>query len=236
MGTTGILEDPVFLCHNSEDKPAVIQIAQQLQQNNLKPWLDVWELQPGAIWQYALEQQIERIGAVAVFVGQQGFGPWQSQEIYAFLQEFIGRQCPVIPVMLADAPQQPKLPIFLRNRHWVDFRLPAPDPLVQLVWGITGVRPSAPLDTAQVINTQPTATFSAPPPPDPVGWSPPTTPLQPEPVANVQRPPTVTSLSISAISAAIAKVANVQRPPTVPSAYRQDPIGPPPIPAPQRPQ
>jgi hypothetical protein len=34
----------VFLCHNSEDKPAVIEIAQQLQQNGLKPWLDVWEL------------------------------------------------------------------------------------------------------------------------------------------------------------------------------------------------
>ena len=157
----------VFLCHNSEDKPAVIQIAQQLRQNNLKPWLDVWELQPGAIWQYSLEQQIEHIGAAAVFVGQQGLGPWQSEEIYAFLQEFIGRKCPVIPVMLADAPQQPKLPIFLRNRHWVDFRLQEPDPLVQLVWGITGVKPSAPLSTAQVVDIQTAAT---------VGWAPPTTP------------------------------------------------------------
>ncbi|MGD1928382.1 MAG: toll/interleukin-1 receptor domain-containing protein [Leptolyngbyaceae cyanobacterium] len=127
----------VFLCHNSEDKPAVIEIAQQLKQNNLKPWLDVWELQPGAIWQFALEQQIESIGAVAVFVGQQGLGPWQSEEIYAFLQEFIKRGCPVIPVMLPGTPQQPKLPVFLRNRHWVDFRMEDPNPLSQLVWGIT---------------------------------------------------------------------------------------------------
>jgi hypothetical protein len=128
----------VFLCHNSEDKPAVIEIAQQLRQNGLNPWLDVWELQPGAIWQFALEQQIECIGAAAVFVGQQGLGPWQSEEVYAFLQEFIRRKCPVIPVMLPDAPQQPNLPIFLRNRHWVDFRLQEPDPLEQLIWGITG--------------------------------------------------------------------------------------------------
>ena len=132
----------VFLCHNSEDKAAVIQIAEQLQRNGLKPWLDVWELQPGAIWQFALEQQIERIEAAAVFVGKQGLGPWQSEEIYAFLQEFIGRKCPVIPVMLPDVPQQPRLPIFLKNRHWVDFRLQNPDPLSQLIWGITGQKPT----------------------------------------------------------------------------------------------
>lgn len=147
----------VFLCHNSEDKPAVIQIAQQLRTNGLKPWLDVWELQPGGIWQFELEQQIESINAAAVFVGQQGLGPWQSEEIYAFLQEFIRRKCPVIPVMLHDAPKQPRLPIFLKNRHWVDFRLQEPDPLVQLVWGITGKRPDSlqmESKTAEVISIQ----------------------------------------------------------------------------------
>ena len=30
----------VFLCHNSEDKPAIIDIAQKLQQKNIKPgWI-----------------------------------------------------------------------------------------------------------------------------------------------------------------------------------------------------
>ncbi len=33
----------VFLCHNSDDKSAVIEIANQLKARNLKPWLDVWE-------------------------------------------------------------------------------------------------------------------------------------------------------------------------------------------------
>ncbi|MEO0540971.1 MAG: toll/interleukin-1 receptor domain-containing protein, partial [Cyanobacteria bacterium P01_A01_bin.105] len=132
----------VFLCHNSEDKPAVIEIAEQLQAQGLKSWLDVWELRPGAIWQYALEQQIESIGAAAVFVGAHGFGPWQSEEVYAFLQEFIRRHCPVIPVILPQTKKPPELPIFLRNRHWVDFRLPEPAPLEQLTWGITGRRPS----------------------------------------------------------------------------------------------
>jgi len=130
----------VFLCHNSQDKPAVVKIAEQLRHQGLRPWLDIWELKPGAIWQFVLEEQIENIGAAAIFAGQNGLGPWQSEEVYAFLQEFISRKCPVIPVMLPETHTQPRLPIFLRNRHWVDFRLKKPDPLRQLIWGITGER------------------------------------------------------------------------------------------------
>ena len=141
----------VFLCHNSEDKPAVIEVARQLRQFDLRPWIDVWELQPGAIWQFALEQQIENIGAAAVFVGKEGLGPWQREELYAFLQEFIRRKCPVIPVMLSDAPKQPRLPIFLRSRHFVDFRKAEPDPLKQLIFGITGQRPENASNTAATI-------------------------------------------------------------------------------------
>lgn len=151
----------VFLCHNSEDKTAVIEIAEQLRRRGLKPWLDVWELQPGAIWQFALEQQIESISAVAVFAGQKGMGPWQSEEIYAFLQEFIRRKCPVIPVMLPETQTQPRLPIFLRNRHWVDFRLQNPDPFSQLIWGITGKRPSEEsLNVAETVFVQEAEQFS----------------------------------------------------------------------------
>jgi hypothetical protein len=158
----------VFLCHSTEDKPAVIQIAKQLQQKSLKPWLDVWALRPGLDWQDALEQQIEGIGAAAVFVGSSGLGPWQSQEIKAFLRVFSRRPgCPIILVLLPNAPKEPQIPLFLGSRHWVDFRRQDPDPLAQLLWGITGVMPSARLDTAQAIDAQTAAT---------VGWAPPTTP------------------------------------------------------------
>ncbi|AUB40232.1 DNA-binding transcriptional regulator YiaG, XRE-type HTH domain [Nostoc flagelliforme CCNUN1] len=92
----------VFLCHNSKDKPAVIEVAEQLQQQGIVPWLDIWHLRPGFSWQRALEDQIDQIGAVAVFVGGSGLGPWQSQEIDAFLRAFVNRQCPVIPVLLPE--------------------------------------------------------------------------------------------------------------------------------------
>lgn len=66
---TELEEFDVFLCHNSQDKPEVIEIAEQLKQQGLNPWLDIWELRPGLSWQEVLEEQIEQIQSAAVFVG-----------------------------------------------------------------------------------------------------------------------------------------------------------------------
>lgn len=130
----------VFLCHNSEDKPAVKAIAARLEAEGLYPWLDEWALRPGFSWQRSLEEQIEKIHSAAVFVGPTGIGPWQQEELYAFLRAFVRRRCPVIPVILPGVAQEPDLPIFLEGLTWVDFRLNEPDPLRRLIWGITGSR------------------------------------------------------------------------------------------------
>jgi GTPase SAR1 family protein len=130
----------VFLCHHPIDKPIIKQIGEQLKERGILPWLDEWELRPGLPWQRLLEQQIEHIKAAAVFVGKDGVGPWQYQELDAFLREFVRRGCPVIPVLLPGASYEPALPLFLRGITWVDFRLRDPDPLQQLLWGITGKR------------------------------------------------------------------------------------------------
>lgn len=131
----------VFLCHNSEDKPEVRRIADQLSARGIKPWLDENEIQPGKPWQDILEAQIGTIKAAAVFVGESGIGPWQRMEMRAFINEFVERDCPVIAVILPSATQTPQLPSLLKNLHWVDFRDARPNPLEQLIWGITGHKP-----------------------------------------------------------------------------------------------
>jgi hypothetical protein len=131
----------VFLCHNGADKPSVRRIADRLEEQGILPWLDERELPPGQPWQQLLENQMEHIRSAAVFVGAAGVGPWQEQELYGFLREFVSRRSPVIPVLLPDAPDKPELPIFLKAMTWVDFRRQDPDPLSRLIWGITGRRP-----------------------------------------------------------------------------------------------
>lgn len=135
-------EFDAFLCHNWADKPAVKQIARALKAHGILPWLDEWELPPGQPWQPLLEQQISKIRAAAVFVGAAGVGPWQQQELYGFLREFVARNAPVIPVLLSGVRETPKLPIFLQAMTWVNFGQSEPAPLPRLIWGITGQRPA----------------------------------------------------------------------------------------------
>ncbi|SLM45458.1 conserved hypothetical protein [Nitrospira sp. ND1] len=133
----------VFLCHNSSDKPVVNAIASQLKEKGILPWLDEERLRPGLPWMQQFEEQIESIKSAAVFVGASGIGPWQSQEIWVLLQKFTQLRCPVIPVLLEGAPQKLELPIFLDINTLVDFGKREPEPLEQLIWGVTGERPKA---------------------------------------------------------------------------------------------
>jgi len=140
QGKVAIGDFDVFLCHNNVDKSEVKKIGERLKDHGILPWLDEWELRPGLPWQRLLEDQIEQIKSAAMFVGKEGIGPWQRQELDAFLREFAKRDSPVIPVLLEDAPSEPQLPVFLRAMTWVDFRKQDPDPLEHLIWGITGKR------------------------------------------------------------------------------------------------
>jgi hypothetical protein len=131
------------MCHNSEDRPAVREIAQKLSEENIKPWLDEVDIRSGSFWHTAIGQQIETVKSAAVFVGESGVGPWQHREIIALLDQFDGRGCPVIPVILASDSLKPVvLPWSLKGLHCVDFREIDSQPLKRLIWGITGQKPA----------------------------------------------------------------------------------------------
>jgi hypothetical protein len=130
----------VFLCHNVADKAAVRRTAERLRERGILPWLDETELPPGRPWQRELERQVPNVRAAAVFVGPTGIGPWQDQELMAFLREFVERKCPVIPVLLPGA-TRPALPVFLRAFTWVTLNENDPTAIERLAWGITGRKP-----------------------------------------------------------------------------------------------
>jgi len=129
-------EYDVFLSYNSKDKMPVKEIAEKLKQRGILPWLDQDDLLPGMDWQETLEKQIRKIKSAIVFFGKHGEGPWQHQEIQAFVRELVKRKCPVIPAILSDCGGEPVLPLFLESKVKVDFRNKDNDPIEQLRMGI----------------------------------------------------------------------------------------------------
>lgn len=135
----------VFLSHNSGDKRAVETIAHRLREEaHLEPFLDKWHLIPGAPWQEALEEALERSKTVAVFVGPSGISPWHNEEMRTALDHAVRRrdEYRVIPVLLPGATEA-AVTRFLARRTWVDFRsgLDDADAFARLVAGILGRPP-----------------------------------------------------------------------------------------------
>ncbi len=151
----------VFLSHSSRDKPAVEELARALQDEGLKPFLDKWHLVPGEPWQEALEDALDQSSTCAVFLGPDGIGPWQNEEMRSALDERVqDSDFRVIPVLLDGAPnpERDQLPRFLRRLTWVDFRSGTrAHNLHRLIAGIRGIAPGdgEPPDGSSMVWTVP---------------------------------------------------------------------------------
>lgn len=117
----------VFLSHTTADKPAVEEIARRLVAVGVRPWLDKWNLIPGEPWQEAIELAMGQCATCTVFVGPSGLGPWQNEEMRTAIERRIKatrKGFRVIPVLLPGArrAERARLPLFLSQVTWVDFR------------------------------------------------------------------------------------------------------------------
>src|SRR3954454_17377271 len=140
----------VFLSHATNDKPLVEELARRLARENLKPWLDKWNLIPGTAWQPEIESALGECAACAVIIGPGGLGPWHHEEMRVAIDRRVAdreRAFRVIPVLLpgVERPERSKLPGFLVATTWVEFRrtLDDPEAFHRLVCGIRGVEPGA---------------------------------------------------------------------------------------------
>jgi len=132
----------VFLCHNSQERLQVEEIRYRLQEQGIKTWLDKYDFEPFKPWQDQLEEVVENIKSVAIFIGSSGVGPWQDIEMKCFLDEFVSRKLRMGLVILPGCSDEiiQKVPRPYKHFHRVDFRQQAPSPMRQLFWGITGQR------------------------------------------------------------------------------------------------
>ena len=90
-----------FLSFNSVDGQKVRDIAVRLEAKGLKPYLEEWEIRPGQDFQPRLAEALEQSKACVVFLGPNGLGPWQKQEIQVAIDTKARDEtfC-VIPVLL----------------------------------------------------------------------------------------------------------------------------------------
>jgi hypothetical protein len=131
----------VFLSYNRQDEELVGQIGERLRARGLRVWQDQGELRPGLPWQEGLEEGIQASRAVAVFVGEDALGAWQTPEMRAFIARSRHEKVPVIPVLVPGCPDSPQLTLFLQAFTWVDLRAGLTEEgLARLAWGITGAK------------------------------------------------------------------------------------------------
>ena len=116
----------IFLSHSSADKDLVERIAEKLQTEGVKPWPDKWCLVPGQPFQDQLSNALNSCRTCGIFVLQNGVGDWAREEL-RFAQDRATKNSAfgLIPILLPGVPEPfdySKLPPFLTQRTWVDFR------------------------------------------------------------------------------------------------------------------
>ncbi len=111
----------VFLCHASEDKPAVRQFYQRLRAAGVTPWLDAEDLLPGQRWQTAIPNAVRASDLVLVCLSRRSVtktGYVQKEVAFAL---DVAEQQPanaiyLIPLRLEAC----EVPERLHHLQWVD--------------------------------------------------------------------------------------------------------------------
>jgi hypothetical protein len=142
-GIKGEKVNPFFealLCYREEDGNEVKQIEKELKAAELNLWgkgLSNSMMQGRLLKE--LDKHQSRISSMIVFIGKTE-GVWEKEVIEDIILEFRDKHLPVIPVILKSLEQEPvpKLPVYIRRVGKVDLREKEPDPIRQILYGITG--------------------------------------------------------------------------------------------------
>ncbi len=126
MSSLGPKHYDAFLSFNSQDRPAVHEVAERLKGEGLVLYLEEWELAPGREFQPALAEGLRDSKSCVVFLGPNGLGPWQKQEVQVAIDKRARDEAfPVIPVLLPGAERPRRGDVahleFLINASWVEF-------------------------------------------------------------------------------------------------------------------
>jgi hypothetical protein len=74
----------VFVSYHSKDRKTVEAICNNLTQRKLSCYLDIKEFKAGLHWQTQFNAIADKVGAAFIFIGKEGLGEWQEEELRHF--------------------------------------------------------------------------------------------------------------------------------------------------------
>lgn len=111
----------IFLCHSSNDKPAVRKLYQQLLGEGFAPWLDEEDLLPGQDWQREIPKAVKNSDVVIVClsrnsISKSGYVQKEIKHALDLADELPEDTIFIIPLRLEDC----RVPERLARWHWVN--------------------------------------------------------------------------------------------------------------------
>ncbi len=111
----------VFLCHASEDKPAVRDLYSRLRRDGIRPWLDEEELLPGQDWEPEIKKAVRSCRIVIVCLSnksltKEGFVNKEIKTALDVAEEKPEGTIYIVPARLQNC----EVPSRLRKWQWVD--------------------------------------------------------------------------------------------------------------------
>lgn len=112
----------VFICHSSKDKAFVRTLANDLKAHGVPVWFDEWSLKLGDSLTEKIQDGIQSSGWLLVVLSKNSVrSGWARRELNAGLAlELEKNRIYILPVRIDSC----RLPIFLRDRLYADFRKP----------------------------------------------------------------------------------------------------------------
>ncbi len=133
----------IFLAHNSNNKQQVRAICRSIRRRGLRPWLDEEQILAGQSFQKVIQAAVPCVRAATVFVGQNGLGNWQEEEVELLFDMCKKDNKPLFLTLLPGVEEIPNELGFLKQKHWVSFSDGVHNALHEIESGVRG-KPAAP--------------------------------------------------------------------------------------------
>lgn len=113
-------EYDVYLCHSSEDKPAVRELAERLREDGLRVWFDEWNIQPGDRISKRIQYGLQHSRKLVLFMSPNTpDSEWVELETdAAIFRNPSNSERRLIPLLLVDT----EIPEMLKPIMYVDWR------------------------------------------------------------------------------------------------------------------